>query len=167
MPDVAILMGSDSDFEIVKEATIQLDKFGVSYEVRVLSAHRAPHKLAEFVQAAPGRGVKVFICAAGGAAHLAGVVAALTTRPVVGIPIPTTTVQSLDSILSMLQMPSGIPVACVASSKGGAANAGILAAQILALSNEMLARKMEEHKRDLEKGCLEKDAKLQQALKKT
>jgi len=164
MPDVAILMGSDSDFDVVKEATVQLDKFGVSYEVRVLSAHRAPHKLAEFVQ--NSKSVKVFICAAGGAAHLAGVVAALTTRPVIGIPIPTTTVQSLDSILSMLQMPSGIPVACVAASKGGAANAGILAAQILALSNDSLARKMEEHKRELEKGCLEKDAKLQQSLKK-
>jgi 5-(carboxyamino)imidazole ribonucleotide mutase len=166
MVRVAILMGSESDLEIVQEAAASLRKFGIDWEMRVLSAHRAPRKLAEYVEAAPSRGVQVFICAAGGAAHLAGVVASMTSRPVIGIPVPTTTAQSLDSILSMLQMPAGVPVATVASSKGGAANAGILAAQILALADESLGRRLADHKRELESGCLEKDARLQERLKK-
>jgi 5-(carboxyamino)imidazole ribonucleotide mutase len=165
MPDVSILMGSDSDSDIVREAIAVLDSFGVSYECRVLSAHRAPRRLAEWVDGAPARGVKVFIAAAGGAAHLPGVVAALTTRPVIGLPIPSQTAASLDSILSILQMPGGVPVATVGAGKSGATNAGLLACQILALSNSALAKKLEEHKASLERGVLEKDQKLQGQLR--
>lgn len=162
--DVAILMGSDSDWETVKGAADILDAFGVSYEVHIRSAHRTPRLVHEYVTGHPE--VKVWICAAGGAAHLAGVVAALTTRPVIGIPIPTTSTASLDSILSMVQMPGGVPVAVVAAGKGGATNAGLLAVQMLALSNEGLAAKLSEHKKKMEREVVEKDHRLQDQIKK-
>lgn len=157
-------MGSDSDWEIVKGAAETLDTFGVSYEVHVRSAHRTPRLVHDFVTGHPE--VKVWICAAGGAAHLAGVVAALTTRPVIGIPVPTTPTASLDSILSMVQMPAGIPVAVVAAGKGGATNAGLLAVQMLALSDAGLAAKLAEHKKKMEREVVEKDNRLQEQIRK-
>lgn len=164
-PVVAVLMGSDSDLETLKSGLSALESFGIPFEARVISAHRAPRVLAEYVAAAPGRGIKVFIAAAGGAAHLPGVVAAMTPLPVIGVPIPTQTAQSLDSILSILSMPSGVPVATMAAGAAGAANAAILAAQILALSDETLARRVREHKEKLERSVLEKDARVQEQFR--
>ncbi len=166
MPQVAVLMGSDSDLETLKSGISTLESFGIAFEVRVISAHRAPRVLSDFIAGAPGRGVKVFIAAAGGAAHLPGVIAAMTTLPVIGVPIPTQTVQSLDSILSILSMPSGVPVATMAAGPAGATNAAVLAAQILALSDERLAQKIREHKAKLEQGVLEKDARVQDQFRR-
>src|SRR5581483_11469862 len=140
-PLVAIVMGSDSDLEIMREAAKSLDEFGIPYEIDIASAHRSPARTAEFARQAAGRGIRVIIAGAGGAAHLAGVIAAETTLPVVGVPIPSTPLNGLDSLLSIVQMPAGIPVATVAIGKAGAANAGILAAQMLALENPEVARK--------------------------
>jgi 5-(carboxyamino)imidazole ribonucleotide mutase len=167
MPTVAVLMGSDSDLETLKSGLSALDGFGIPFEVRVISAHRAPRVLADYVATAPGRGVKIFIAAAGGAAHLPGVVAALTPLPVIGVPIPTQTAHSLDSILSILSMPSGVPVATMAAGSAGAANAAILAAQILALSDEALAKRVREHKVKLERAVMEKDARVQEQFRGT
>ncbi|MDE0093600.1 MAG: 5-(carboxyamino)imidazole ribonucleotide mutase [Gammaproteobacteria bacterium] len=139
---VAILMGSNSDWPVVKKTTLVLDKFGIEFEVRVTSAHRTPHQTAAFVEDAVARGCSVFICAAGLAAHLAGVVAAHTTRPVIGIPIDGGPLSGVDSLYSTVQMPGGIPVATVAIGSAGAKNAGFLAAQILALSNDELTQKL-------------------------
>ncbi|PIQ86172.1 MAG: 5-(carboxyamino)imidazole ribonucleotide mutase [Candidatus Omnitrophica bacterium CG11_big_fil_rev_8_21_14_0_20_45_26] len=162
---VAILMGSDSDLDIMQEAAGALEKFGISYEMKVLSAHRSPADLIRYVENTEKKGVKVYIAGAGGAAHLAGVIAAHTTRPVIGVPIPTAMMGGLDSLLATVQMPSGIPVATVAASKGGAANAGILAAQILALSDTKLQKKMAQHKTDLAKSVQAKNEKLAAKLK--
>ena len=153
-------MGSDSDLEIMNEAAKSLEGFGIPYEIDVTSAHRAPRKTSEFARAAAGRGLKVIIAGAGGAAHLAGVIAAETTLPVIGVPIPSTSLQGMDSLLATVQMPAGIPVATVAVGKAGATNAGILAAQMLALSDKSLAAKMLAHKEKLAKGVEEKSAKL-------
>lgn len=158
-------MGSDSDLETLKSGLSALEGFGIPFEVRVLSAHRAPRLLADYVSTAPTRGIKVFIAAAGGAAHLPGVIAAMTPLPVIGVPIPTQTAQSLDSILSILSMPSGVPVATMAAGAAGASNAAILAAQILALSDETMARRVREHKENLERSVLEKDARIQVQLR--
>lgn len=163
---VSILMGSDSDLEIMREAASVLKQFGVSYDMKVLSAHRSPTQVAEYVKNAPKKGIKIFIAGAGGAAHLAGTIAAQTTLPVIGIPIPTQMAGGLDSILSTVQMPSGIPVATVAASKGGATNAGILAVQMLALSDSKLAQKLKEHKESLVKSVQVKNKKLAKQLKK-
>lgn len=159
-PLVAIVMGSDSDLEIMNEAAKALEGFGISYEIDVTSAHRAPRKTSEFARSAAGRGIKVIIAGAGGAAHLAGVIAAETTLPVIGVPIPSTSLQGMDSLLATVQMPAGIPVATVAVGKAGATNAGILAAQMLALSDKTLADKLVAHKEKLAKGVDEKSAKL-------
>ncbi len=159
-PLVAIVMGSDSDLEIMREAAKSLDEFGIPYEIDIASAHRSPARTAEFARQAAGRGIRVIIAGAGGAAHLAGVIAAETTLPVVGVPIPSTPLNGLDSLLSIVQMPAGIPVATVAIGKAGAANAGILAAQMLALENPEVARKMKEHKARLARGVEEKSQKL-------
>lgn len=139
---VAILMGSNSDWPVVKKTTLVLDKFGIKFEVRVTSAHRTPHQTAAYVEDAVARGCSVFICAAGLAAHLAGAVAAHTTRPVIGIPIDGGPMSGVDSLYSTVQMPGGVPVATVAIGSAGAKNAGFLAAQILALSNDELAEKL-------------------------
>ncbi|MDP3975452.1 MAG: 5-(carboxyamino)imidazole ribonucleotide mutase [bacterium] len=139
-PQVAILMGSDSDLEVMAKAHTVLGEFNISAEIRVMSAHRNPDDLEDYVQAAPGRGVKVFICGAGMAAHLGGVVAAKTTLPVIGVPLSNKALVGIDSLLSMFQMPKGVPVATVAID--GAQNAGILAAQILALADKVLAEKL-------------------------
>ncbi|MGI9102718.1 MAG: 5-(carboxyamino)imidazole ribonucleotide mutase [Terriglobales bacterium] len=159
-PQVAIVMGSDSDLEIMREAGKALDEFGIAYEMDVTSAHRSPARTSQFAREAAGRGIKVIIAGAGGAAHLAGVIAAETTLPVIGVPIPSTSLGGLDSLLATVQMPAGIPVATVAVGKPGATNAGILAAQMLALSDPEIARGMKAHKEKLARGVEEKSKKL-------
>lgn len=140
-PSVGILVGSRSDLPVMEKCTARLEDLGIDHELEVLSAHRTPEAVAEYVASAPGRGVKVFICAAGMAAHLAGAVAARTNLPVIGIPISAGPLNGFDALLATVQMPSGVPVATVAVN--GAANAGVLAAQILALSDSELAERME------------------------
>src|SRR5437764_13096428 len=127
-PLVSIVMGSDSDLEIMREAAKALDDFGIAYEMDVTSAHRSPQRTADFARQAAGRGIRVIIAGAGGAAHLAGVIAAETTLPVIGVPVPSTPLNGMDSLLSIVQMPAGIPVATVALGKPGPTNAGILSA---------------------------------------
>ncbi|MFO7559243.1 MAG: phosphoribosylamine--glycine ligase [Desulfobacterales bacterium] len=148
-PDVGIVMGSDSDLNVMEEASAALKTFGVPYEITIASAHRSPGKAAEYAKTARGRGIKVIIAGAGLAAHLAGSLAAHTTIPVIGVPINASPLQGLDSLLSTVQMPPGIPVATVAIGKPGAKNAGILAVQILAVSDPGLARKLEDFKTDM------------------
>ena len=139
-PLVGILVGSKSDLPVMEKCTKRLEDLGVDHELEVLSAHRNPDAVAEYVATAPGRGIKVFVCAAGMAAHLAGAVAARTNLPVIGIPIAAGTLGGFDALLSTVQMPSGVPVATVAVN--GAANAAVLAAQILALSDPDLAERL-------------------------
>lgn len=158
-------MGSDSDLEIMREAAKILDEFGISYEMDVTSAHRSPARTSEYASQAAGRGVRVIIAGAGGAAHLAGVIAAHTILPVIGVPIPSTTLQGLDSLLAIVQMPAGIPVATVAIGKPGATNAGILAAQVLAIGDSGLATKLSSYKEKLARGVEEKSRKLKAAEK--
>ena len=147
-PRVAILMGSVSDLDQMAEAARELERFGVPYEVRVTSAHRTPAETAAYVKDAEARGVLVFIAGAGMAAHLAGAVAAHTTRPVLGVPLGGSTLGGLDALLSTAQMPKGVPVATLAIGKAGAANAGVLAAQILALSDPALAERLAQRRRE-------------------
>ena len=149
---VGILMGSDNDYEIMKETALALDQFGVPFEMTVSSAHRTPERTAKFVREAKGRGIRVLIAGAGAAAHLAGVVAAETTLPVIAVPIDATSLNGLDALLAMVQMPSGIPVATMAIGKAGARNAGIFAAQILAVDDTELAVKLVQFKADMAKG---------------
>jgi 5-(carboxyamino)imidazole ribonucleotide mutase len=162
-PQVAILMGSESDWPTLEAASKVLKNFGVPREVRVLSAHRSPAQLRRYVEQAPRRGVKVFIAGAGGAAHLAGVVAAHTTLPVIGVPIETKSLKGLDSLLSMVQMPGGVPVATVAI--GHATNAALLAVQILAIHEEGLQRKLAAYKRRLTANNMKADRALQATLR--
>ncbi|MBN1689159.1 MAG: 5-(carboxyamino)imidazole ribonucleotide mutase [Candidatus Omnitrophica bacterium] len=159
-PKVAIVMGSDSDLDIMKESVDILKKFEISYEVKVLSAHRSPELVREYVGVAKDRGIQVLIAGAGGAAHLAGVLAAHTILPVVGVPINATPLNGMDALLATVQMPAGIPVATVAVGKAGAQNAAILAAQMLALSDKELSKKLENYKKDLEAGVRKKDEKV-------
>ena len=159
-PLVSIVMGSDSDLEIMREAGKALDDFGIAYEMDVTSAHRSPDRSAEFAKKAAERGIKVIIAGAGGAAHLAGVIAAHTILPVIGVPIPSTSLNGMDSLLSTVQMPAGIPVATVAIGKPGATNAGILAAQMIGLADEGMQRKLDAHKQKLARGVEEKSKKL-------
>jgi phosphoribosylaminoimidazole carboxylase PurE protein len=161
-PLVSVVMGSDSDLEIMREAGKALDDFGIAYEMDVTSAHRSPERSAEFAKNAAGRGIRVIIAGAGGAAHLAGVIAAHTTLPVIGVPIPSTSLNGMDSLLSTVQMPAGIPVATVAIGKPGATNAGILAAQIIGLADESVAKKLAAHKEKLAKGVEEKSRKMRE-----
>ena len=161
---VSIVMGSDSDLDIMREAAKSLDEFGIPYEIDVTSAHRSPERTAEYAKNAAGRGVRVIIAGAGGAAHLAGVIAAHTTLPVIGVPIPSTSLNGMDSLLATVQMPAGIPVATVAIGKPGATNAGLLAAQIIGLSTADIATKLEGHKQKLAKGVEEKSRKLKTTL---
>lgn len=159
-PLVAILMGSDSDLEVMNETAHLLKEFGVPYEINVLSAHRSPEDVREFVRGAKTRGFRVFICGAGGAAHLAGTVAAQTTLPVIGVPINSTPLGGFDSLLATVQMPAGIPVATVAIGKSGARNAAILACQMLALGDVVLEKKLAAFKAKLTAGVREKNQKL-------
>lgn len=162
---VSIVMGSDSDLEIMREAAKALEEFGIAYEIDVTSAHRSPDRTAQFARDAAGRGIRVIIAGAGGAAHLAGVIAAHTTLPVIGVPIPSTSLQGMDSLLAIVQMPAGIPVATVAIGKPGATNAGILAAQMIALAEAAVAKKLGAHKEKLARGVEEKSKKLQASLR--
>ena len=157
---VGIVMGSDSDWPLVKKAFDTLRDFGVAAEVRVISAHRTPELAAEYASTAAARGLKVVIAAAGGAAHLGGILAAHTILPVIGIPVAGGALNGVDALLATLQMPSGIPVATVALGSAGPVNAALLAVQILALSDEALAEKFREHKRKLAKKVEAANAKV-------
>ena len=149
MPDVLILMGSDSDAPVMQGAVDVLKEFGISHEMTVASAHRSPERVMRLVADAPGRGVKVFIIGAGAAAHLAGVVAAHTSLPVIGVPIDSSALKGWDALLSTVQMPPGVPVATVSIGKPGATNAGVLAAQILGVADADVAKKLGAYKRKL------------------
>lgn len=163
MKKVAVIMGSDSDWPVVKAACAQLDAFGIPYEAHILSAHRTPAQAAEFARNARANGFGVLICAAGMAAHLAGAFAGNSTLPVIGIPMKGGAMDGLDALLSTVQMPSGIPVATVAV--GGAKNAAVLAAQILAISDQTLADKLDAARQEMAGQIAEKEAKLQAELK--
>ena len=154
---VSIVMGSDSDLEVMLEAASALKSFNIPHEVRVLSAHRSPNLLAKWMQEAEAAGTKVFIAGAGAAAALPGAVAALTPRPVIGVPIPSSHLQGLDSLLAIAQLPPGTPAATVAIGKGGARNAGLLAVQILAVADEALAVKFQAFKDEQEAAIGRKD----------
>ncbi|HMF44163.1 MAG TPA: 5-(carboxyamino)imidazole ribonucleotide mutase [Polyangia bacterium] len=156
--DVAIMMGSKSDLETMRPAAKVLEGLGLAVEVRVLSAHRTPEEAASFVKEAGRRGCKAFICGAGGAAHLAGAVAAHTIRPVIGVPVVSGSLGGFDSLLSTVQMPPGMPVATVAI--GGAENAGLLAAQIIALGDAELAKRVEAERAARRKKVLDSDAEV-------
>jgi len=151
MYKISIIMGSRSDLEIVKEAIHLLKSFKAGFEVKVLSAHRSPKELEQYVERAPKKGIRVFIAAAGGAAALAGVIAAHTTLPVIGVPIETKSLKGLDSLLSTVQMPAGIPVACMAIGKAGSKNAALFALEILAISDKKIAKKLLRYKEDMRK----------------
>jgi 5-(carboxyamino)imidazole ribonucleotide mutase len=165
-PLVSIVMGSDSDLEIMREAASALEGFGIGYEIDVTSAHRSPDRTADYARHAAARGIRVIIAGAGGAAHLAGVIAAHSILPVIGVPIAATSLNGMDSLLATVQMPAGIPVATVAIGKPGATNAGILAAQILGVADSEISRKLALHKENLAKGVEEKSRKLQSTLGK-
>ena len=158
---VAIVLGSDSDWKIVEETCKALKELGVECELNVISAHRSPAKLREYVEGAEARGIGVFIAAAGGAAHLPGVIAANTVLPVIGIPIQTSTMGGLDSLLSIAQMPGGVPVGTMSVGSGGARNAGIYAAQILALGDDTLRERLVRFKENLAQEVAKKNEKLQ------
>jgi phosphoribosylamine--glycine ligase len=147
--NVLILMGSDSDAPIMQAAVTVLNELGITCDMTVASAHRSPERVLRLLREAPGRGVKVFIVGAGAAAHLAGVVAAHTTCPVIGVPIDSSALNGLDALLSTVQMPPGVPVATVSIGKPGATNAGVLAAQILAVGDPRIAARLDEYKRKL------------------
>ena len=159
---VGVIMGSDSDFEVMSDAAQALAEFGVPYEVRVVSAHRTPLDMAGYAQAAAARGLGVIIAGAGGAAHLPGMVAALTSLPVIGVPVPLRHLDGLDSLLSIVQMPAGVPVATV--SIGGARNAGLLAVRILGASDPTLREAMDAFRSALGDTARAKDAALQERL---
>jgi 5-(carboxyamino)imidazole ribonucleotide mutase len=157
-PVVAIAMGSDSDWGIMADAAAALDEFGVPYEKRVVSAHRTPAAMLEYGRDAAGRGIRVIIAGAGGAAHLPGMLASVTTLPVIGVPVPLARLDGMDSLLSIVQMPAGVPVAAV--SIAGARNAGLLAVRILASGDADLTTKLAEFAKGLEKMVAAKDAEL-------
>src|SRR6185312_5881063 len=157
-PKVAILMGSDTDLPVMQHAARQLQKFGIPYEMDIISAHRSPGRTAAFAREARGRGLRVIIAGAGAAAALAGALAAETTLPVIGVPLATSPLSGFDALLSTAMLPAGVPVATVAVGEGGATNAAVLAAQMLALSDETLAAKLVDYKRELEQKVLEKSA---------
>ena len=155
-------MGSDSDWPVMQAAAEALAEFGVPFEVGVVSAHRTPGRMLDYARGAAGRGIEVIIAGAGGAAHLPGMVASATPLPVIGVPVPLDKLDGMDSLLSIVQMPAGVPVACV--SIGGARNAGLLAVRILAASDGALRARMEDFQKDLEAQVLDKDRALQQRV---
>ncbi len=162
-PLVSVVMGSKSDYEVMKESAKVLNDFGVPYEVRVISAHRTPDRAHEFAVGAEERGIKIIIAAAGKAAHLAGVLAALTTLPVIGVPMTTSDLGGLDSLLSMVQMPAGIPVGTVAIGKAGSKNAALLAVAILALSNDRLRAELKAYREKMRAEVEAADAEIREA----
>jgi len=147
-PLVGIIMGSKSDWETMRHASEMLDRLGVSHETKVVSAHRTPRRLYDYAHGARERGLKVIIAGAGGAAHLPGMAASMTTLPVLGVPVETRSLKGMDSLLSIVQMPAGVPVGTLAIGKAGAVNAALLAASILATGDEALARRLEKHRSD-------------------
>ncbi len=164
-PLVGILMGSDSDWPKIKGVAAVLEEFGVPYEARVMSAHRAPEIVRQYATMAAARGLKTIVAAAGGAAHLAGVIASHTTLPVIGVPVPTELSGGLDSLLSIVQMPGDVPVATVAAGPGGPRNAGLLAVQILALADPQLQSRLAEFKKRLAEKIAAKDSAFQASLR--
>ena len=162
LPTVAVVMGSDSDWTVMKEAAAVLAEFGVVHEVEVVSAHRTPTKMISFGRDAAGRGIRVIIAGAGGAAHLPGMLAAVTTLPVIGVPVALAKLDGLDSLLSIVQMPAGVPVATV--SIGGARNAGLLAIRMLAISDPVLETALADFARSLEETVAAKNAALKSSL---
>jgi phosphoribosylaminoimidazole carboxylase PurE protein len=162
---VAIVMGSDSVLHVMEDAVEALERFGVPFEMRVISAHRSPEALQKFAREAESKGVQVLIAAAGGAAHLAGVLASHTTIPVVGVPMLTERMGGMDSLLSTVQMPAGVPVACMGLGKSGATNAAIMAVEILATADAGLRKALREHKKELTGQVKGQDASVQQWLK--
>lgn len=163
-PQVGILMGSDSDLDVMEEVAKACEEFGIAYEMRVLSAHRSPYETMEYARSAHERGLKVLVAGAGGAAHLAGVVAAHTPLPVIGVPVKSKALKGLDSLLSMVQMPPGVPVATVAID--GGRNAGLLAVQILATHDPALLARLVSYKAQLAHTTREKDQRLHERLAK-
>lgn len=161
-PLVAVVMGSDSDWSVMQRAAEALDELGIAHEVEVLSAHRTPDAMIAYGRAAAGRGIRVIIAGAGGAAHLPGMIASVTTLPVVGVPVPLATLDGLDSLLSIVQMPAGIPVATV--SIGGARNAGILAARIIGSADAAVAARLAAFAAELEQTVAGKNAALKASL---
>ena len=161
-PLVGVVMGSDSDWRVMSDASQALTDFGIPHEVEVVSAHRTPDKLVAYGRGARARGLKAIIAGAGGAAHLPGMLASVTSLPVIGVPVPLATLDGMDSLLSIVQMPAGIPVATV--SIGGARNAGILAARILGASDAALADRIEAYARDLAGQVEEKNRRLKESL---
>ena len=163
-PVVGVVMGSDSDLPVMQRCIDLLEQFDIPYEPSVLSAHRTPEKAHEYGSTARLRGLKIVIAAAGGAAHLAGVMASLTTLPVIGIPMPTASLGGADSLYSTVQMPAGIPVATVAIGEAGAANAALLAAEILALNDEELHHRLLDYRAELRRKVAEKNERLREQL---
>lgn len=161
-PSVGVIMGSDSDWPVLEAAGTALTEFGVPYEVGVYSAHRTPRRMLDYAESAAGRGLRVLIAGAGGAAHLPGMVAAATPLPVIGVPVPLQHLDGMDSLLSIVQMPAGVPVATV--SVGGARNAGLLAVRMLATGDARLRERMVEFQAELGSSVLDKDAALQDRL---
>ena len=159
-PTIAVIMGSKSDWETMKHACEILDRLGITYEKRVISAHRAPDLMFQFAETARERGLKVIIAGAGGAAHLPGMVAAKATIPVIGVPVQTKALSGLDSLLSIVQMPGGVPVATVAIGKSGATNAGLLAAQILSTTDEKLAEQLAKIREEARNASIESSDEL-------
>lgn len=160
MPRIGIIMGSDSDLSIMKDACAILDEFQVDYDVTVCSAHRLPHETAEYASGAEGRGLEVIIAGAGGAAHLPGVIAAFTILPVIGVPIKTSTLSGIDSLYSIVQMPKGIPVATVAIN--GSANAALLALEMLALKDTDIKNQLLKYRQKMSSDVLQKDQRLKE-----
>jgi 5-(carboxyamino)imidazole ribonucleotide mutase len=161
-PAVGVIMGSDSDWPVMEAAATALAEFGVPYEVSVVSAHRTPRRMLDYAESAADRGLRVIIAGAGGAAHLPGMVASATVLPVIGVPVPLAYLEGMDSLLSIVQMPAGVPVATV--SVGGARNAGLLAVRMLAVGDADLRAKMAEFQRGLERLVLEKDEALRATI---
>jgi 5-(carboxyamino)imidazole ribonucleotide mutase len=158
-PIVGIIMGSDSDLPVMQDAATILDQFGIEHEVTIVSAHRTPERMYEYAKAAEEKGIQVIIAGAGGSAHLPGMTASLTSLPVIGVPIKTKALEGLDSLLSIVQMPPGIPVATVAIN--GAKNAGLLAAKIIGTSNKEVSEKVKAYAKNLEQSVLDKVGKLE------
>lgn len=157
---IGIIMGSDSDLEVMAEAAKVLEEFGLPYEITVVSAHRTPERMMEYARTARERGLKVIIAGAGGAAHLPGMVASITTLPVIGVPVKLKSLEGMDSLLSIVQMPGGVPVATVAINN--AKNAGLLAVQILATANDELAEKMQAYKNNMRDEVMDKARRVEQ-----
>ena len=163
-PQIGIVMGSDSDFSVMESASNVLKDFGVAYEITVASAHRSPQRAAEWASTARARGIKIIIAGAGHAAHLAGAMAAHSSLPIIGVPIDSSCLQGMDALLATVQMPPGVPVATMAIGKSGARNAGILAVQILALADPVLAEQLDKYRQDMAAKVDQKAQKLKSSI---